>query len=242
MAEAMFELTTKDLKKLKRFYKNAPKQFRYASANVLNSEAFGSRLNSLAIIKSKMTVRREGFIKRQMNVVKANGREPVRSQRAIMGSLEKRGFSGWVEQETGQRTERARIATLEGRRGDEMKAVIPSARFMPGKDFLTVPDDINVRNATDEQHRTIVALSILRRKRYRKPFIIKSRGGSRLSLYKRKGQKLRKLQTYDKYQNRLQPARVKWLSGGVDRYFRETDLRKLWANAVQQQLKFRKGK
>lgn len=237
MAEAMFELQDWDLKHLKKFYKNAPKQFGFATARVLTNHAGTSRLESLGIIDKKMMIRNRRFVQSRLRTKGARGSTPINRQFSMMGSIEADRFSGWVEQETGQRTKRKRVGTQEARGGTKEGQIKHAHRFK--KQFLTIPDDVEVKNAQDEQHRITAAIIILRRKNYRKPFLIRSHG-KRLSLYKFKGAKRSafKLQTHDPVKGGLQPARVRWMRGGVGKYFKETDLRKLWAGAIREQLDF----
>ncbi len=227
----LFEIEAKNLIRLHRFYRKAPKMFARASANVLTSFAFGNRRESLEIIKNKMTVRNERFVKGSVRVDKARGNVPLSEQQARIGSIKRDRFTGWVEQETGQKTTRTRTSTLLARGGNISRQVRPAFRLKPGNKFLS-PNDFEGQSP---QHRVIVMLQTLSRQNYKKAFVIKGHKAFRSGLYKLRRKKVMLLW---RFKDRKQPKRVRWLTLGRFKYFKSTNIDQVWANALKRVLKF----
>lgn len=227
----LFDIEAKNLINLQRFYRKAPKQFARASANVLTSFAFGNHSKSLEIIKSKMTVRNERFVKGSLRVDKARGNVPLSAQIARIGSIVRDRFTGWVEQETGKKTTRTRTTTLLARGGNISRQVRPAFRLKPGNRFAS-PDEFSGQSP---QHRVTVMLQTLSRQKSTRPFIIKGHKKFKPGLYKFLRKKIKRIQTF---KNPKQPKRIHWLTGGARLYFRATNIDQVWAAALKRVLKF----
>lgn len=227
----LFDIEAKNLIRLHRFYRRAPRQFARAAANVLTSFAFGNRSESLDIIKSKMTVRNERFVKGSVRVEKARGNVPLSAQQSRVGSIQRDRFTGWVEQETGQKTTRTRTSTLLARGGNISRQVRPAFRLKPGNKFAS-PDDFPGQSP---QHRVTVMLQTLSRQKSIRPFIIKGHRKFKSGLYKFLRKKIRRIQTF---KNPKQPKRVRWLTLGRFKYFKSTNIDQVWAGALKRVLKF----
>lgn len=232
MPQQLFAIKNEDLINLTKFYKRLPKQFARASASVLTSFAFGTRQKSIKIIKNRMNVRNERFITSSIKVEKANGNIPLGSQSSKTGSIERTRFTGLVEQELGTKSKRTRTSTLFARGGNESKQIRPSFRMKPGNQFKS-PDDFA---GESNQHRAIVMLQTLSREKFKKPFVIKGHKKFKTGLYKLHRNKIKRIQ---EFKNKVQPKRVKWLSGGRKLYFGVTNIGNVWAESLKRTLRFK---
>lgn len=205
---------------LRRWYGEQPKLVRIACGRMLNAFAFGTRIEAIRVIDREMTVRNERFVRSRMQVTKASTRSPVPVQRSLAGSVAKPRFSGWVEQETGEPTQRNRFATLLGRSGDEQKQMRHIVRLKPKHDVIT-PEDYDQKGGA----RNIGGFKamVIRKGENR---LIRIKGG----IYKRRRKKLELVQSL----KRKQPKRLRWLRRARAIYFKKTDLDRLWRRTVDQ--------
>lgn len=213
------------------FQRKAPRKFARASANTLNSFAFGNRRKQQLILKNRLNVKNEKFVKSALRVQKASTSAPMESQVAISGSIFKNRFSGWREQELGVATDRSKTSTLFGRGGGR-RQLAPSARMKPGRSF-TSPDDFEGKN---DQHRVIVMLNTLSRTGNKKPFFITGHRKFKSGLYKFRGKKIKRLQTF---KNKKQPKRLRWLTLARQLYFSTTSIGDVWADSLRRVLRLR---
>ena len=114
--------------------KESPREFQAASAGVLSSLAFTTRKNDIKNLDRNMIIRRPKFLSRSLNVQKAK-RGPIERQIAIVGSVRRKGFSGWIEQETGKAPEKKRGVSIHARRGSRSNVMKKRARLRPGNKF-----------------------------------------------------------------------------------------------------------
>lgn len=241
MPAELFDIDLKDLRNLQKFMKRAPKSFSFVTASVLNTFAFGTRKENLHILESKLTIRSQRFVKSRVRVEKARGNKPITSQRSEVGSISSDRFSGWVEQELGTPTKRTRISTVLARGGSVKKTVRPSVRLKPSNKFVD-PDGFPGKQA---EHRAWAMIAILARKGYRKPFVITGLPKIKSGLFKfNKGKsgQFKRLQTFNPRRSQLQPPRLKWLTGGSDRFFKRANIRQIWADALTRELLGKKKK
>ena len=235
MVSEAFTLDVKDLIKLRKFYKRAPHLFARATASMLNSFAFGTRLEQLRVIRRTMKVRNDRFVKSRIRVEKAHGRN-ILQQESVTGSISSPRFSGWEEQELGTRTERSRVANVLARGGDFNRQVKPSLRLKPGRDF----SDANDFSGHDETSRTAALINSAKRGKTRRPFIIGRNLKGKLrslksGLYRVRRKKLERLQSFEP--KRAQPRRNRWATTGYKNYFKNTNIRHLWGRTLERILK-----
>ncbi len=240
MPKELFDLDDRDIKRLAKFYKKSPKQFQWVVANVLNDLAFGSRRESLGIIEDKMIVRSPTFVKRSISVDKARGAKNINSQFAETGSVERPNFTGWVEQETGKKSDRSRVATLFARGDNPQKKIKPSARMKRSNEFIDLNKDFPGKSRAQ---RTARGLQSLRMKKWKKPFIIRRvrlKGGIVRASLRRliNGRRMKTLQSFE-HKNK-QPKRIRWSSGGAKNYLSKVNIRQLMEREVTKQLEFKK--
>lgn len=230
----ILQMDTKDLKLLEKFFRKAPLLFAEATAGMLNNFAFGTRLTSIGVIHQKMTVRSTPFIRHIVRVNKANKNQPMNQQFSATGAIALPRFSGLVEQEVGTKTDRTRTATVLARSGSQKKKIKPAFRMKKSNKLLSWHD----YPGKSAEHRTIVMLQTLFRKKYRKPFLITRKPGLPKGMYIIRKRKLHLLQSFEP--RNLQPKRVRWLSTGTFRYFKGLDLRNLWRTQIEHVMKKRK--
>lgn len=236
MALQMFDMDKKKIIELIKFYQRAPKKFGVASGMLLNNFAFGTREKAIGTIHAGMTVRSEAFVKRSIVVNKANFRAPMMSQRSEVGSIARPRFSGWIEQETGKATDRTRAFLLEARKGQKKKKAMPSTRLKPSKIILK-PEDMggSSANITGFHHRAQVLLMWTWRNKWRKPFMIRGHKRLKAGLYKWKGKKLRKLQTFKP--RRKQPRKFPWLTISRNKFLRGVNVAREWERVLKRVVK-----
>lgn len=231
MANEIFQINLSDLKKLKKFYKKAPKQFGRAAAGVLNDFAFGARKESVKTINRRMTVRNSKFVSSSIRVSKARGSN-IDSMRSESGSIRRKRFSGWEEQELGKRSSRTKIASKFGRGGSNKGTLKPSFRMKPSARFMK-PSDFP--GATGTQRVGVMLRIIGRTKKRSRPFIITGSRKFSSGLYKIQNKKIKRIQ---KFKTREQPKRIKWHTEAKKDYFQSVDIRNVWAKNIRRVLKF----
>lgn len=230
----MFQIELKDFINLRKFYKRAPKKFQITAANVLNNFAFGTKKAAIDVINDKMTVRNKRFVESSFRVQKTNGSIPLNSMVSRVGSIERARFSGWEEQQTGKKRESTRVGTLLSRGKNKSKQMRPAARMKPGRNFPDAGD----YQGKSEQQRTTVMLNTLKRKKFRKPFVIrKNLRKFKAGLYRFFRRKVKMLQRFDS--RKAQPEKLDWMGEARRDYFRAHPVRETWGKAIKHVLKLK---
>jgi hypothetical protein len=227
MRSLTFEFKPADMLLLRKFYKRAPNEYKRVMANMMTAFAFGTRAVSLNIIRKHMVVRNNRFVNSRVRVQKAvSGR-----MRAIVGSVRGPRFTGWEEQE-GAPTQRTRVFGIMARRGDIHRTAIGVSRLKPGADHIE-PDDYQGRT---ERFRNTAMLMDIRRRKIKKPFVIRRHSKIKPGLYRFVRNKLQMLQ---RFKFRKQPQKVKWMSGAVPLYMTRGRVRNEWAKSIRHVLKLK---
>ena len=227
----MFDIDTTDLKRLEKFYKRMPREFLKATAGILNSFAFGSRTESLLIIQRRLTVRSPRFIRGSIRVDKARPGQPLSKQQSEMGSIHRARFTGLREQELGVSDKRKNVPTLAARRGQRGRKVPGAVRLKRANQFPS-PDDFPGKTA---EHRVVVMIRMLQRKKFRKPFIITGHRRFPRGLYQFRAAKLRMVQSFEP--RGKAPKRVRWQSGGVRKFMKRANIKELWTDNLNRAVK-----
>jgi hypothetical protein len=230
MANQLFQVKSGDLRKLKKFYKRAPKQFGKAAGGVLNDFAFGILKAQKKTIRKRMVVRNSKFVDSSFRVKKARGSD-INSLQAETGSILRKRFSGWQEQELGKRSNRTKTVSKFGRGGSEKGILKPKFRMKSSARF---PRPSDFPGKTQNQ-RVFAMLRKMKRKSSR-PFVITSSKIFHSGLYKFHNRKIMRLQ---KFKNRKQPKRIKWHTEAKREYFNSVVIRDIWAKNIRRTLKFR---
>jgi hypothetical protein len=241
-----FGLNARDLVRLRKFFLKSPKQFAIAARNVINEMAFEARRQGFKTIDRQMTVRNPKFVKGSLWVDLQRGNPPLRSVQSEFGSIRRKRFTGWEEQETGRskgsRNDKFRQATLEARLGIISKQMTLKARMKPGP---PIPSSrTRVRSQwrfadTPNLNRATMMLIQLSRENFKGPFIIDDNPKFPTGLYRFKGRKagrkrIRLMQLFATRKPRVR--RVKWLSGAAEKVSEANNLRELWGRAVRRAL------
>ena len=153
------------------------------------------------------------------------------------GSIKKDRSSGWIEQETGRRSNKDRVATIMGRSGSESKQIKPSIRLKQGRRFKSAQDF----EPNGSVGRTLMMLMKLKREKYKKPFVVRRRNKyKRRGMYKFVRGKAKLLYAFNT--KKVRPARVVWLRGGSRVDNNKNNIRDRWGVAIEKQLQPRIGK
>lgn len=235
----IFSIDQKDLKKLIRFAKNAPTHFRRSAAGVLNDMAFTTMKINKRQVRKTMTIRSKSFIKASFRVDMARTSSSISLQRAVTGSIFKKGSSGWREQETGKKTERKRIASLIARGGSKQGKIEPRVRLKKGNRFYTHRDFGGKYGKTKGQRTVKMIVSIRKGLVSKKPFIISSGLPGRLSrfksgLYAIENKKIKIQQGFEP--KNLQPRRNRWMTRSLGILRRSFNVQRSWKGQLNRNL------
>jgi hypothetical protein len=208
----LFDVDTRELIALRKWYKKQPAKFKRATAEMLNAFAFGARRSALDLITKRMTIRNPKFIASRFRVTKAT----TSSQRSVMGTLSGPRFSGFVEQELGVPTDRTRTATMAARSGSRSSQIKPRFRLKPSNDVVTM------RDYKVDRVSAFVAM-IFERKETR---LVRIKG----AILKRKGKRLQLIQQLNS--RKKQPRKRPFLQTSRVIYFRSINLKALWSKTL----------
>lgn len=236
----VFELNLIDYLNFKRMQIKNPKIFGRAGGNVLNASAFGIRKLAIRNIKQQSIVRNSRFIESSIRVEKARITRPLINQQSIVGSIKRKHFSGWLEQESGQQITRKVRTHLPARADDIRKQIKGLARLRNVKRFPK-PSDFRGSNDIQQAHNMI---NILSRSGFTKPFLI-------LGLEKRSEKPVppglyqfgsgkhphRQIQLLRRFKKPKKTRRNPWLSPAVRQYISRVNLRTVWGRAVTHELR-----
>ena len=227
----LFKVSARDLLDFERLMRKNPARFRFATASVLNTFAFGTRTKSEDIINAKMNVRNKRFVKGRLRVIKADGKLSINKQQSEAGSVATSRFSAWKEQEEGTATKRTRVGTKFGRSGDWNKQLQGQARLKPNQKFVS-PSDIVIKNVSNRSHRMTVFLNIMQRRKKRQSFLIpRAYKNFKKGLYRFKRGKIERLQSFEP--KRAQPKRLKWLTMAREQFMSSANIPQIWKGATR---------
>lgn len=219
-----------EMKAYKRMLQNAPKYYQAVSANVLNDLAFEMREILQGQIAGSMVMRNRGLLRKFTRVEKAKP-GPIKQQRAIVGTIRSKDFTGWAENEKGGASERNRVITLMARGGDKAKVV-------PKKNRINQPIAHEGGNFGDTAgNRTIGFLSWLNRQSYKGLFELNA-GGFKGGIYTLKpGQppRMRKAPIFYKVQQpneRMQVRANPVMDRSRTKLFASGTMRQRWDKAL----------
>lgn len=222
------EINATDLIKLRRFYKKSPKKFNLSMVNLINSFAFETRKEALKVIHKEMNITNQSFVVSRMRVKTATLSRMVSSS----GSIRSKRFSGWEEQEYGKKTKRTKTSSLVARGGKESGQLMTKYRMKPGREFMS-PDDFEGKH---DEHRLAAMLRHIEHEKYKKPFIIRTGKKFTKGMYVVHRKKIKLIQ---KFKNRVQPKRIKWMTKARNNMFSKNNTRDMWANSIKRTVKFK---
>lgn len=234
----IFQINNKDLKKLIKFYKRAPRQFTQAAAGVINHLAFTNRRENIIQIKKSMTVRNQKFVESALRVKPAKGNK-LSSLIATEGSVAKKRFTGWAEQELNKPAKRKRLQTIHARGGSFKKKVTPRAKMQHGKKLYTYKNFQKKALKTKGQATVAMLVSVRMGMVSKKPAIIESGLPGKLGRFKY-GMYIIQKRSIKKVQNlnprNVQPKRNKWMSKSI-KNLSKVNLHNVWEKSIRIVLK-----
>jgi hypothetical protein len=235
----IFQIDDRDLKKLIKFYKRAPREFTKAAASVLNTLAFETRKQNIHQIKKTMTVRGERFVTGSLRVQKTKGNK-LNDLMAIAGSIERQRFTGWAEQQLNKPAKRKRLQTVHARGGSFKKRVRQKAKMRRSNNFYTYRDFVSPKAKTKRQATARMMRQIRSGEASRRPAVIESGLGGRLGkfsygLYEIKKRRIKRLQNLRP--RNVQPKRNRWMTRSLRYLDRNVDLRAVWGRSINFVLK-----
>lgn len=228
----LFDVDVRELIQLQKWYKRNPRQFRVATGMMLNNFAFGTRREMIEVIEKDFTVRNPRFISSKVRVTRARFADPINAQRSIEGTVYADRFSGLIEQETGQKTDRSRVASIFARGGSEAGQIKPRSRLKPATELA----DFSTYGLTGRSRTLGALLAINQRKSDNRMIRFKS------TVYKRgRGKHKPPRKSLNVVQRinppNVQPARSPFRRKSVKRYFSKTDIRALWGETINRVMK-----
>ena len=245
MADAdIFSGDFKNLVKYERLLKRAPKAAARASAFTLTGFALGTARNARTIIHSKMTIRNKPFIDKSLQTIFAKPNQPMNRMKAITGSVVRPRYTGLAEQELGTPPARDRTFTRAARGGVRTRVTRGWARLKPNAKY---PSPTNSELLTSARagrkdfslkglkgiNRLVGFLHMLSEQKKAQTFIIRKKFGRfKRGLYRFDKGKIKKLQSFDQ---KSKPKRLRWLTGGLDKYFKSTNISKVWNTNLQKE-------
>jgi hypothetical protein len=199
-----FQFKKGDIRDWKQFHRDFAKAQKFAQIGHLNKLAFRTRGAIIDELGRNMTIRFPGFVKGSVKFEKASLKRPM----SEVGSVKRERFSGWIEQETGQKTQRKRVQTLAARNRNWKRRVAPRFRLKPSAKFIR-PVDVKLNRT-----QIVPFLQILDARRYKQPFYIPIRyKRMQRGIYVFIRRKIRRVQTFDP--KNVQPKRDEWMSRAV---------------------------
>ena len=162
---ATLEFNTDDMKTWLKALKKTPQALQAASAGVLNNRAFALRELIMQSLASSMTIRNKGVLRRFTAVQKAKP-GPISGQVAHVGSTTDANFTGWRENETGGKSDRAKIILLMARGGNPSKQVAKTDRWT--QENVMTADKAGIHGTPGQ--RTIGLIAFLGRNGYKGVF------------------------------------------------------------------------
>lgn len=245
MANAdIFSGDFKNLVKYERLLKRAPKAAARASAFTLTGFALGTARNARAIIHSQFTLRNKPFIDKSLQTVFAKPNQPMNTMKAVTGSVTRPRYTGLAEQELGTPPKRTRTFTRAARGGVRTRAVRGWARLKPNAKYPSPTNSSLLTSARSGRkdfslkgltgiNRIVGFLHMLSEQKKAQTFIIRKRFGRfKRGLYRFDKGKIKLLQSFDQ---KRKPKRIRWLTGGLSKYFKTTNISKVWNINLQKE-------
>lgn len=237
-----FKVDTRENRKLKQLMNRYPRLVKPAIAKTLNKQAADMKFQHMPkALENDMMIRDPRFMNRQLRFNQAKKTTKVSLMYSEAGSIgiekgsSKGAFTGWEEQQTGQPSEKERVATTASRIGNDFsKKMRPKDRMKKQNisRFITPRDFMNSKRVHSKNQAMFFMLKESRHSR--RPFIISKgfrRAGAtrkmKAGLYGWIGRRLMRLQRFDK---KYKPGRGDWMGdatkllvekrGGFDKVFK----------------------
>lgn len=225
---------SRDFKNLAKFYDRAPAKFGMVMNATLNNLAFTTRSNIIVVLNQKLNIRDPRFMRGSIRVVKARGG----NHRSMVGSIERKRFTGWEEQQTGKKSDTNRSPTLAARGGNFNRKMSGKSRLKRALNPLSIRN-IGVANLkgrkgskANQKRRALILLKTA--KKTKRPFIVKRAdvGIMRINkrwkpgLYQFKRGELLRMQLFGKAQD---PKHIDWMGLALKRTATGKEYRDIFA-------------
>ena len=250
MAKA-FEMDDKELKRLRKFYKkDGPKAAQAAAAFTLTGFAMGTNRQAKEIIHQRLRVRKPDFIDNSLKVIFAKQNKKINQMKSETGSVNRARYTGLKEQQTGEAPSGPRGArgfTRAARDGVNTRQVKGWARLKPQGKYPSPNQPMSMNKTRDGRDfglqglsgakRIVAFLMILNERKAATTFILRRNFGRfKRGLYRFSKGVVKKLQSFD---ITGKPKRVKWLTKGMDNYFKSIKVDKVWGANLKREIKKR---
>lgn len=232
MAKDAFEIDWKQLLVWQKFFKKAPRLFKIAQRGVLNAQAFHMKKILIpASIHSKMIVRSPKFVNSSIRVSMAKGNK----MQSEVGSVFRKGFSGWNEQQLGTKSKRDYVNSPYSRSDNRRNKVVNKRRLKTSNKRVKI-SDYNVKGNSIKQ-RNIVWLQMMGKNNERRPFKLEHAVG-KLSkgIYMFNGNKIRRIANTEP--KSTQPKKIPWLTNALMKQ-KPSDVNLMWKSQLNRVKKFK---
>ena len=246
-----FEMDDKELKRLRKFYKkDGPNAARAAAAFTLTGFAMGTNRQAREIIHQRLRIRNPKFIDNNLKVIFARPNKKINQMKSETGSTRRARYSGLREQQMGESPPGPRGArgfTRAARDGVKTRQVKGWARLKPNAKYPSPNQPGEAGKTRDGRDfglqglsgakRIVAFLMILNEKKKDQTFILRRNFGRfKRGLYRFSKGVVKKLQSFD---ITGKPKRVKWLTKGMDNYFKSIKVDKVWGANLKREIKKR---
>ena len=231
-----FSMLTGDLKALARLFKKSPLKMGKVAAGVLNTEAFGLRTSILKTLDKEMTIRSHGFVKSRVRVVMART-GPIDSLQSESGSIFADRFDGWKSSQFGTEGLRKWVPSKFSRGGTWRRKVRLGMRHGQGKKIYKM-SDFHITNAKNKQHRLIIYLQMLDKRKIKDRFLFPGDlGRMNEGDYTMKNGKIRGI--HHRKEEVKRTKRTMWMDKSIDLLLKEVDPQSIWERNVKHVFRLR---
>jgi hypothetical protein len=174
-----------------------------------------------------------------LRVQKASKSAKIEKQVSLSGSIEKKRFSGWIEQELGKAAPDKRVSTGAAREGNYANTLKAKYRLKPGRNRKTAADFRTKKHKTYGQA-VVSMIESARSGKTKQPFIIQKGGGPgrlknyKYGLYAEQGGEINRIQNFEK---RWKPKKTPWMEISLKKFDKSFDLKQAWAKELTFRLK-----
>lgn len=239
----MFTLDLSELKKLKKWAKRNPPQFKRAYAMTLNSLAWAIKKEIPNQLDKTMEIRNPRFVNSKIRVQNAKYSGQISDQQAIVGSIYGPRFSGWREQITGEASQKDRIATNQARKGEKSLGILLARARMNRKEQFHKQQDFAHPQwgKTRAQRTTAMMAAIRKRKVKNKPFILSGNisgrlGNTKYGIYEFAGAKGR-LKVLQYLHRKPKTKKNNWAINSINAVHSRFNLKNEWARNINKVLR-----
>jgi hypothetical protein len=231
MAGVNFIFDPTNLKKYGAQLKKMERRVKVATAFMLNEQAFQARTTAIRdIFPTKMIIRSAAFVRNSLRTTRASTRQAIGAQQSEFGSVSLGQSTGWAEQEFGRASRRTHVGTVKSRVSKSRKRVMGSkARMRRGKTFVGV-NTKGITGAKSSAHKEHIFIEMLKKERYKEPFVLDGDGKWTPGLYiMRGGGKNKKPSMLQSFEPSKAVKRIRWMTLSIKRMQKNFDADMEWS-------------